>query len=150
MAGIKKAILESGGAWELASEISVRDISGKAGATGQLKAYYQLLCWQLEAASRGDWVRLVELLEETRVRQERLEEVLGRVFSPGSGLEQLAEEERSLLTECWRLYNEIVAQVEKQKEKLVQEGEQLLQARRAAQCYRPRREEVARCLDNRC
>lgn len=150
MAGIEKAILESDRGGNVTSEIDTQNILEKVIVIGSLKAYHQLLCKQLEAASRGDWIRLVELLEEARIRQEKLEEVLGRMLSPGPGLEQLAEEERFLMTECWRLYNEIVTQVERQKKKLVQEGEQLLQAWWAVRCYQPNKEEVARCLDNLC
>jgi len=150
MAGIKKAILESDRGGDVTSEIDTRNILEKVIVTGSLKAYYQLLCKQLEAASRGDWIRLVELLEKARSWQEKLEEVFGRVLSPGPGLDQLAEEELSLMMECWRLYNEIVTQVERQRKKLVQEGEQLLQAWRAVGCYQPNKEEVARCLDNLC
>lgn len=114
-----------------------------------LEELWKLLCRQKEAVVAGDFTKLVELLQEVQEWQSRLEDLSQPVAAHVLGKEEGQQTFLTMLSECLRLHEDIVALACHQKAKVEEKLQLFFKAHQVAQAYEPRRQVVPRCLDRR-
>jgi len=114
-----------------------------------LEELRELLCRQKEAVTAGDYAKLAELLQEANNWRSRLGDLSQAIAGQELAKEEAWQTFLTMLSECLRLHEDIVALAYHQRAMMEEELHLLFKARQVSQAYEPKTQVVPRCLDRR-